>query len=135
MIKLYPLNVFDNSVKTLRLFFLAVEIKPSILAYISAPLKVRKQFDIFCLTFAGLISLSARLFVKGTSVLKAKANTACFSLMRRSRRFRPLVRLSLPLRPGVFTGGGSAISPNPQIRSYLDSIRCRRFTLSSNGNL
>jgi len=37
-----------------RLFFLAVEIKPSILAYISAPLKVRKQLDIFCLTLAGL---------------------------------------------------------------------------------
>lgn len=59
-------------------FFLAVEIKPSILAYISVPLKVRKQFDIFCLIFAGLMSLSARLFVNGTSLLKANASTASF---------------------------------------------------------
>jgi hypothetical protein len=60
------------------------------------------QIDIFCLTLAGLMSLSARLFVKGTSLLKAKASTASFSLMRRSTRFLPGVRLYLPFLPAVF---------------------------------
>jgi len=59
--KLLPSKVAHNSEKIGRSFFLAVEIKPSILAYISAPLKVRKQLEIFCLTLAGLMSLSARL--------------------------------------------------------------------------
>ena len=64
VIKLYPLKVVHNSGKTQRLFFRAAAIKPSILAYISAPLKVRKPLDIFCLTLAGHMYLSARLFVK-----------------------------------------------------------------------
>jgi len=131
--KLYPSKVVHNSGKTQRLFFLTVEIKPSILAYISAPLKVRKQFDIFRLTLAGLMSLSARLFVNGTSLLKANASTASFSLMRRSTRFLPLVRLYLPFLPVVFMSGGSAFSPIPQMRSYLDSMYFRRLTLSSKG--
>jgi hypothetical protein len=41
----------------------------------SAPVTVRKQFDIFYFTFAGLLSLSARLFVKGAFLLNAKAST------------------------------------------------------------
>jgi len=53
--------------------------------------ELRKQFDIFCLTFAGLISLSARLLVNGTSLLKANASTASCSLIKRSTRFLPLL--------------------------------------------
>jgi len=121
------------SEKIQRLFFIAVEIKPSILAYISAPLKVRKQFDIFCLTLAGLISLSARLFVKGTSFLKANTSTASYALMRRSTRFLPRIRLYPPFLPDDFTGGGSSFSPIPQMRSYFDSMYFRRLTLSSKG--
>jgi len=137
--KLYPSKAVHNSEKTLRWFFLevpvAIGMNPSILAYISAPLKVQKQFDIFCLTFTGLISLSARLFVNGTSGLKANAGAASFLPINRSTRFLPLVRLLLPFLPGIFIGGGSACSPKLQIRSYLDSMISLRLTLSSNGIL
>ena len=54
-------------------------------------------------------------------LLKANANTACCSLISRSTRFLPLVRLYRPLFPGVFFGGGSNFSPTSQISKYLAS--------------
>ncbi len=70
--------VLDNSVKTHRLFFLVVEIKPSILAYISAPLKVRKLFDIFWLSFAGLIPLFGKVVCKGNPLVEIKCKHGIF---------------------------------------------------------
>jgi len=72
-----------------RLFFLAVEINSPILAYSSAPMKVRKQMDLFCLTLAGHMSLSAKLFIKGTSLLKANVKTASFLLSGLRQGFFP----------------------------------------------
>lgn len=71
---------------------------------------------------AGLMSRSARLFVKGASLLKANASTVSLSLISRSARLLPFVRSYLPFPPAVFTGGDSDFSPISQMRSYLDSI-------------
>ena len=92
-----------NSEKMQRSFFLTMKIDAAILVFISASLKVPKQFDIFCLTFADLVSLSARLFVNSTSLLKANVSPASFTLMRRSIRFLPRARLFLPFLPIVST--------------------------------
>jgi len=68
---------------------------------------MRNQFDIFYLTLAGLIPISSKLFVNGTSLLKANANIASLSLISHSKRFLPLVSLYRPPFPGVLLGGSS----------------------------
>ena len=62
----FPSNTALSPSKTFLPFFLTVDIKPRILANDFAPSSLLKPPDIFCFAFGILISLSAKLLVKGT---------------------------------------------------------------------
>ena len=100
----------SRSWKTWRFSFLSVAMKLWLRLELSVPLSARNPPLIGCFTLPGLMSLSAWLFVNGTSSSLAKRKTAAGCFFDLSHKFRPFVRFILPFG-SVLAGGGSSFSP------------------------
>ena len=84
----------SRSWKTWRFSFLSVAMKLWLRLELSVPLSARNPPLIGCFTLPGLMSLSAWLFVNGTSSALAKRPTAAGCFFDLSHKFRPFVRFS-----------------------------------------